>query len=292
MVDAALGVVGRIDILVNNAGWRPRPAGHHYDDFHEQLTSKEWLRVLAVNTVGPMVCAMACRSAMAAQGGGAIVNQSSNAAYTGAAGAYGVSKAGVNASTMWLAEELAPDGIRVNAIAGVTTGRIDPAQLETIVSRQVIARRASPRTWSAPWCSWPQLLVVHHRPDDPRRRRPDPALPTGLPATRRGGRHLPGDSPEVNRQAMTPSGPWSASSVAGADPEDEPAGDGAERTEVGIEGVAGVDPETNRQEMAPSGLKSASKVSPRRHPRRRTGRRWRRAGRSRHQGCRRRGPRD
>ena len=86
MVATADERFGRIDILVNNPRWRPAPAGHHYDDFPEQLTSKEWLRILAVNVVGPMICARACRGPMAAHGGGAIVNQSSNAAYTGAGG--------------------------------------------------------------------------------------------------------------------------------------------------------------------------------------------------------------
>jgi NAD(P)-dependent dehydrogenase (short-subunit alcohol dehydrogenase family) len=145
MVQATERTFGRIDILVNNAGWRPAPAGRHYDDFPEVLTSKEWLRVLAVNTVGPLICAMACRGPMAARGGGVIVNQSSNAAYTGAGGAYGVSKLAVNALTMWLAEQLAPDGIRVNAVApGVMTGRGDQVSLQAAIARQVISRRGTP----------------------------------------------------------------------------------------------------------------------------------------------------
>jgi NAD(P)-dependent dehydrogenase (short-subunit alcohol dehydrogenase family) len=69
-----------------------------------------------VNVVGALVCAAACRPAMAARGGGAIVNMSSMAAY-GGTGAYGVSKLALNSLTVSLAAELAADGIRVNGIA-------------------------------------------------------------------------------------------------------------------------------------------------------------------------------
>lgn len=146
MVEIANKEFDGVDILVNNAGWRPLPAGHAYDDFPAELTGKEWLRVLAVNVVGPMLCARACRPSMAARGGGVIVHISSMAAYTGAGGAYGVSKLAVNALTINQAEEFAPDGIRVNAIApGVMTGRVDtPGLIESVVAKQVIQRRGTP----------------------------------------------------------------------------------------------------------------------------------------------------
>lgn len=145
MVAMAESAFGGVDILVNNAGWRPVPAGHHYDDFPEELTSKEWLRILAVNVIGPMICAKACRPLMAARGGGVIVNQSSNAAYTAAAGPYGVSKLAINGLTISLAEEFALDGIRVNAIApGVMTGRGESSVIEGAIAQQVIKRRGTP----------------------------------------------------------------------------------------------------------------------------------------------------
>ena len=146
MVRTAQTAFGGVDILVNNAGWRPAPAGHHYDDFPDELTSKEWMRILAVNVVGPMICARACRPLMAGRGGGAIVNQSSNAAYTAAGGPYGVSKLAINALTMSLAEEFAADGIRVNGIApGVMTGRGNSKTLDAAIARQMIARRGTPQ---------------------------------------------------------------------------------------------------------------------------------------------------
>jgi NAD(P)-dependent dehydrogenase (short-subunit alcohol dehydrogenase family) len=145
MVRTAEATFGGIDVLVNNAGWRPFPAGHHYDDFAEELTPREWRRILDVNVVGPLICARACRASMARRGGGAIVNQSSMAAYTTGSGPYGVSKLALNGLTMLLAEELAPDGIRVNGIApGVMTGRGDPKNLEPKIADQLIKRRGQP----------------------------------------------------------------------------------------------------------------------------------------------------
>jgi NAD(P)-dependent dehydrogenase (short-subunit alcohol dehydrogenase family) len=73
-------------------------------------------RFLAVNLTGALVCTRACYTAMAERGGGAIVNQSSTAAYL-YAGYYGWAKAGVNSLTQQLAHELGSMKIRVNAIA-------------------------------------------------------------------------------------------------------------------------------------------------------------------------------
>jgi NAD(P)-dependent dehydrogenase (short-subunit alcohol dehydrogenase family) len=112
MAESALDRFGRIDILINNAGI-------HLD--HAQLPyTKEalprWREVMDVNVIGALSCSVACRGAMAARGGGAIINQSTMAAYS-ASGAYGVSKLALNALTVSLASELAPDRIRVNGIA-------------------------------------------------------------------------------------------------------------------------------------------------------------------------------
>jgi len=131
---------------VNNAGWRPIPAGNLYDDFSDDLGAKEWMRVLEVNVVGPLICARACRASMVARGGGVIINQSSQAAYTTGAGPYGVSKLALNSVTVTLAIEYADDGIRVNGIApGSVSGRLaSDAMVQQIVQGQLIKRRGSP----------------------------------------------------------------------------------------------------------------------------------------------------
>jgi NAD(P)-dependent dehydrogenase (short-subunit alcohol dehydrogenase family) len=112
MAAAAVERFGGIDILVNNAGI-------HLD--HAQLpftldAVPAWRDVLDVNVIGALICSAACRRAMAARGGGAIVNMSSMAAY-GGGGAYSVSKLALNSLTVGLAGAYGGDGIRVNAIA-------------------------------------------------------------------------------------------------------------------------------------------------------------------------------
>jgi len=116
---------GGIDYLVNNAAIF---GGMKLD----LLLTVDWdylQRFLAVNLTGALLCTRACYQAMAARGGGAIVNQSSTAAYL-YAGYYGWAKAGVNSLTAQLAHELGGMNIRVNAIA--------PGPTDTEAARSVV----------------------------------------------------------------------------------------------------------------------------------------------------------
>ncbi len=121
MVDAAAKEFGRLDILINNAGttvFVPHPE-------LERLQAEDWLRVYAVNALGPFQCARAARGPMDASGGGEIVNVSSVAGVAGVGSSipYCASKAALNNLTVTLARVMAPK-IRVNAIApGFITGR-------------------------------------------------------------------------------------------------------------------------------------------------------------------------
>ena len=117
---------GGIDFLVNNAAI----FGGMKLDF---LLTVDWEyleRFLAVNLTGALACTRACYPSMSERGGGAIVNQSSTAAYL-YAGYYGWAKAGVNSLTQQLAHELGSMKIRVNAIApGPTLTDITQAHRE------------------------------------------------------------------------------------------------------------------------------------------------------------------
>jgi 3-oxoacyl-[acyl-carrier protein] reductase len=125
MAQAATERFGGIDYLVNNAAIF---GGMKLD----LLLTVDWdylQRFMAVNLTGALVCTRACYESMAARGGGAVVNQSSTAAYL-YAGYYGWAKAGVNALTQQLAHELGGMNIRVNAIA--------PGPTETDAARSVV----------------------------------------------------------------------------------------------------------------------------------------------------------
>jgi NAD(P)-dependent dehydrogenase (short-subunit alcohol dehydrogenase family) len=120
MAAAAASELGGIDILVNNAAMFADLRGGAFSD----IEVDRWDRTMAVNVKGPWLCIRAVVPHMRARGGGAIVNQSSIAAF-GLAGMldYATSKAALIGMTKNVALELGRDGIRVNAIApgGVAT---------------------------------------------------------------------------------------------------------------------------------------------------------------------------
>ncbi|MGD9903077.1 MAG: SDR family oxidoreductase [Vicinamibacterales bacterium] len=108
--------LGRLTALVNNAGMLERQMRV------EAMDAGRLQRVLAANVVGPFLCAReAVRRMSTAHGGrgGAIVNVSSAASRLGAAGEYvdyAAAKGAVDTLTIGLAQEVAQEGIRVNAV--------------------------------------------------------------------------------------------------------------------------------------------------------------------------------
>ena len=112
-VSAAVEAFGRLDLAVANAGVGG-PSSHVVD-----LALADWERVLAVNLTGVFLTCRAAARVMRGAGRGCIVTIASIYGQDPVAGAaaYGASKAGVEALTRSLALELAPDGIRVNAIS-------------------------------------------------------------------------------------------------------------------------------------------------------------------------------
>ena len=105
---------GGLDILVNNAGLFANGAFDATDAAH-------WDRMLAVNLTGVYNCVQAAVPSMRRRGRGAIVNIASVSHEKGGGSFgnvwYGTTKAGVVAMTKGLGRELAPFGIRVNALA-------------------------------------------------------------------------------------------------------------------------------------------------------------------------------
>lgn len=114
-VRAAVDEFGRLDALLNNAGVGSAGAVH-------EATEADWDRCFAVNVKGTFLVSRAAVPYLAPHGG-AIVNQASVSALVGIPGvaAYCASKGAVVSLTRAMAVDLAPLGIRVNAVCPGTT---------------------------------------------------------------------------------------------------------------------------------------------------------------------------
>ncbi|OBF40601.1 short-chain dehydrogenase [Mycobacterium sp. ACS1612] len=111
-VSAASGQFGGIDIVINNAGLHLTK----YNQPFTALSRNEIRDLFDVNVMGVINVTLACRDSMRERGGGVVLNISSMAGYLSAT-PYAVSKLTVRGLTVAFATELAPDRIRVNAIA-------------------------------------------------------------------------------------------------------------------------------------------------------------------------------
>jgi 3-oxoacyl-[acyl-carrier protein] reductase len=135
MAASAASTFGRIDYLINNAAIFGGLESHSL----MEVELDYYLRFMAVTLHGVMYCTRAAVPFMKSAGGGAIVNQSSIAAYTGA-GFYGAAKLGVNGLTIAFARELGAENIRVNSIA---PGIIGTPALMGLVDEPYLAKMRS-----------------------------------------------------------------------------------------------------------------------------------------------------
>jgi NAD(P)-dependent dehydrogenase (short-subunit alcohol dehydrogenase family) len=103
---------GGVDIVINNAGLHLTK----YNQPFGALSRHDIRSLFDVNVMGVINVTLACRDSMRDRGGGVVLNISSMAGYMSAT-PYAVSKLTVRGLTVAFATELAPDRIRVNAIA-------------------------------------------------------------------------------------------------------------------------------------------------------------------------------
>jgi NAD(P)-dependent dehydrogenase (short-subunit alcohol dehydrogenase family) len=118
MVEDAMEALGAVDLLVNNAGVCRLGAVAEFPE-------ADWRETFRVNVDGVFFCCQAVLPHMVARGGGSIVNIASWSGKAGAAyfGPYCASKFAVIGLTQSLAKEVAPHGVRVNAVCpGIVEG--------------------------------------------------------------------------------------------------------------------------------------------------------------------------
>lgn len=116
LISDAVSEMGRIDVLVNNAGVYEL---HRLAEVDFASWCSAWERTLGTNLLGPANLMYWAARHMIGSGGGRIINISSRGAFRGEphGPAYGASKAGLNALSQSLAQELAPHGIFVGVVA-------------------------------------------------------------------------------------------------------------------------------------------------------------------------------
>ncbi len=136
---------GGIDVVVNNAGLGGTAEV-------ATMTDQQWYSVMDVTLNGTFRCTRAAVNHMVPRGGGVIINNASVIGWRAQAGQahYAAAKAGVMALTRCVAMEVAPQGIRVNAVAPslvmhpnlskVTSEEL----LEELTAREAFGRSAEP----------------------------------------------------------------------------------------------------------------------------------------------------
>ncbi len=146
MIEKAIKRFKRIDILVNNAGIMQSM-------LVEELTEKDWDKMMAINLKGTFLCSKAVMKYMKEQRSGKIVSISSLAGKSGGimvSANYSASKAGIIAFTKSLARELAPYKINVNAVCPGTTDTdmaksFTPEKRERLIGTIPLGRFATPQ---------------------------------------------------------------------------------------------------------------------------------------------------
>ncbi len=118
LVEHAVSEYGGLDIMHNNAAdTRAEVIGR--DGNVDSMDVAVWDRTMAVNLRGTMLGCKFAIPRLLERGGGVIVNTSSNSGLSGdlSRTAYGASKAGINALTMYVATQYGMRGIRCNAVS-------------------------------------------------------------------------------------------------------------------------------------------------------------------------------
>jgi 2-deoxy-D-gluconate 3-dehydrogenase len=146
LVADAVAALGGIDILVNNAGIIRR---NDLADF----TEEDWDAVVDTNLKTLFFLSQAAANVMTVQGSGKIINIASLLSFQGGirVPSYAAAKSGVTGLTKAMANELAPQGVQVNAIAPgyIATNNTAALQADEQRNRQILERIPTGR-WGRP----------------------------------------------------------------------------------------------------------------------------------------------
>ena len=146
MVEETQRAFGRVDILINNAGIIRRSPAAEY-------SAEDWAQVIEINLNAVFRLSQLAGRKMLGQGSGKIVNIASLLSFQGGVfvPAYAASKGAVAQLTKALANEWAPKGINVNAIAPgyMATNNTTALRADPVRSRQILDRIPAGR-WGTP----------------------------------------------------------------------------------------------------------------------------------------------
>ncbi|WP_269748407.1 2-dehydro-3-deoxy-D-gluconate 5-dehydrogenase KduD [Actinoplanes awajinensis] len=165
VVEQVTGALGRCDVLVNNAGLIRRADA-------ADVTDQDWAEVLRVDLDAVFQLCRAAGRVMLAQGRGSIINVASLLSFQGGirVPAYAAAKHGVVGLTKALANEWAPAGVNVNAIApgyiatdNTAALRADPDRSAAILDRIPAGRWGDPEDLigTAVWLASDAARYVH-----------------------------------------------------------------------------------------------------------------------------------
>jgi 2-dehydro-3-deoxy-D-gluconate 5-dehydrogenase len=146
VVDRTIGELGGLDILVNNAGIIRRGDPLEFSE-------EDWDAVIDTNLKSVFFLCQAAARHMVTKGRGKIINIASMLSFQGGirVPSYTASKSGVAGLTKLLANEWAPKGINVNAIAPgyIATNNTAALQADELRNRQILDRIPAGR-WGKP----------------------------------------------------------------------------------------------------------------------------------------------
>jgi 3-oxoacyl-[acyl-carrier protein] reductase len=154
LFDATVARFGTVDVLINNAAVISTVNGMNVQRHILEGNAAWWRAVIDVNLNGAFMCSLRAANIMARKGSGNIINLSSGGATKAHRGmaAYDAAKGGIEAMTRAFALDLAPYGVRVNALVpgSIDTSGMDLATRQKRGQNIPLARVGEPDDMAGP----------------------------------------------------------------------------------------------------------------------------------------------